>query len=163
MPIDRADDDYIDELEQDLEVDIGMASTDPGTPEKSLFDEEDIAVLNEIKAKRKELLNELSKPGKLIPESTGEKIMLMQLIDGMEKQVFTKTRLKISSKIEEKSNNLAAMVASVLLQTKIERPEVGRPRDLKLDADLKHSNPVPGMGDIGVIPVRYEDVKPKRD
>ena len=67
-------------------------------------------------------------------------------------------RIQRVVKIEENGANLTAMVAAALLQTKIEKPTVSRPRELKLDNSLQHSNPVPGMMDIGVKQVKYEDV-----
>ena len=158
--IDDMDDSYAED------DDLPMASVNVegvvGENSKSLFNQEDQAELNDVRATRIALMKELSKPGQLIPDSTGDKIMLMQLLEGREKAVFQRTRLKIASKIEENGSNLTAMVAAALLQTKIEKPIASRPRDLKLDSSLQHSNPVPGMMDIGVKQVKYEDVVPKR-
>ena len=158
----------IDDMDDSYAEDEGlpMASADDGDGSgdttRSLFNPEDQAELNDVRATRIALMKELSKPGQLIPDSTGDKIMLMQLLEGREKAVFQRTRLRIASKIEENGANLTAMVAAALLQTKIEKPTVSRPRELKLDNSLQHSNPVPGMMDIGVNQVKYEDVVPKR-
>lgn len=153
--IDNFDEDCTED--EELPMDGGSVGS-----QKSLFDPKDQQELDDIRAKRIALMNELSKPDKPIPDSTGDKIMLMQLLEGREKAVFQRTRLKIASKIEENGANLTAMVAAALLQTKIEKPTVSRPRELKLDSSLQHSNPVPGMMEIGVSNVRYEDVVPKR-
>lgn len=159
--IDDMDEGYVED--DDLPMASAGDGGGSGGETKSLFTPEDQAELNDVKATRIALMKELSKPGQLIPESTGDKIMLMQLLEGREKAVFQRTRLKIASKIEENGANLTAMVAAALLQTKIEKPTVSRPRELKLDNSLQHSNPVPGMMDIGVKQVRYEEVVPKRE
>lgn len=154
---DREEDQYFDDDEVTNGDGGGQGSGKP------LFSSEDQEELDSVRKTRIALMNELSKPGKLIPDSTGDKIMLMQLLDGREKAVIQKTRLKISAKTEENATNLTSMVAAVLLQTKVTRPEIQRPRELKLDNALKHSNPVPGMMEIGTVQVRYEDVVPKKE
>lgn len=157
MSLDDFDDrDPTDDLDDDL-VNV-LPSADSSQP---LFDEADQAELDDIRSVRMRLMSTLSTAEKPIPESSAEKIMLMQLIDGREKAVMTKKRLRIASKMENSASNLAALVAATLLDTKIERPPIQRPSNLSLDSNLKHSKPVPGMMDVGTVPVRYDDIVQK--
>lgn len=128
---------------------------------KALFDAEEETELSDIQAIRKDLTNLLIKDetGKLkVPEKTADKVLLAQLLDGRERQVLTKARLKIASKSEENAQDLRANVAEVLRAFK-SSAKPATPGDRNIPEEiLKAVTPVPGEMSIGNIPMSIDEI-----
>ncbi len=128
---------------------------------KALFDEAEETELSDIQAIRKDLTNLLvrDETGKLkVPEKTADKVLLAQLLDGRERQVLTKARLKIASKTEENAQDLRASVAEAL-RTFRTSAKPATPNDRIIPEEILNSiTPVPGEMSIGNIPMSIDEI-----
>lgn len=127
----------------------------------ALFDEGDEQELNDVQRIRKELTTLLitDESGKMkVPGSTSDKVLLAQLLDGRERQVMTKSRLKIAAKTEENNGNLADAIAKTLRGFK-SAPKLALPIDREIPAELLQIDVVPGEMDIGNLPMSINDLR----
>lgn len=127
----------------------------------ALFDDEDAASLREIQDLRKQLTNKLTRTedGKLfVPDKTSDKVLLAQLIDGTERLIMTKARLKISSKTEEALGDLNDVVCQALkgFHARARIPATAEERTIP--ADYLKIDDVPGEMDIGNIPMTMAEI-----
>lgn len=129
---------------------------------KSLFDEKDADALEEIQDIRAGLTNLLTRDeeGKLrVPDKTSDKVLLAQLLDGRERLIMTKTRLKSIEKEAESAGNLADVVAKALHSFKaVSKPATASEREIP--AEYLAIQDVPGEMEIGNLPLSIEKINP---
>lgn len=127
----------------------------------ALFDDEDADSLREIQNLRKQLTDKLTKTedGRLfVPDKTSDKILLAQLIDGRERLIMTKARLKISSKTEETLGDLNDIVCQALKGFHARARVPATAEERSIPAEYLKIEDVPGEMDIGNIPMTMDEI-----
>ena len=147
-----------------LDVELSEESLGNNPAARSaLFDEHEESELQDIQNIRKNLTSLLitGEDGKMkIPGSTSDKVLLAQLLDGRERQVLTKARLKIASKAEENTGNLADVVAKALRGFKTVA-RAALPSEREIPGELLQIDVVPGEMEIGNLPMTIDDLRPE--
>lgn len=126
-----------------------------------VFDEVDKARIDKVQNLREELIGLLTKDesGKTrIPGSTSDKVLLAALLDGTDRVVLTKARLKAASKENESLGNLAGAVAQALKSFNVSKARTSSLESRDLPGDFKLIDPVPGEMDIGLLPMTSSDL-----
>lgn len=105
---------------------------------------------------RKRVIDELMKEG--IPKGTSDKVLLIQALDGIDKAVFTKVKLKNEDKAnknEEERNRI--LVTSALAQYKANQANHVR-TGMPDTSNLPKVDLVPDQTYIGTQNLTYEDI-----
>lgn len=89
-----------------------------------------------------------------LPGEKEDKSLLIQLLDGMDREIMTRGRMKAASKEASQFANAAAMVANSLLKHKVGPPAN---RAVELPSSIPEVEAVPGEKDDGMILLRKED------
>ena len=115
--------------------------------------------LHRTQSVRRQLVNDLMKDQK-IGDNIEKANLLVKVLDGMDKQVGTKAKLRIAKKSTDKTNNMAAMVAALLngdmslpLPTNVPKVDTAKPLDYVVD------NYVPGEKDLGRVVITMDELK----
>lgn len=82
----------------------------------SVFSLEDEARLNLTQQTREKIIRDLTKEGK-IPEQTSDRVILMQALDGMDRTVLAKTKIKSDDRAQQQQNAATSLIAKLLTQT----------------------------------------------
>lgn len=104
----------------------------------------------------------------MVPESTRDQMLLVQALDGTDRQVLQRARLKSDNKA---ANNMAALAAELLKQVNVNTPpplpaETQARKAPSIPTELEDIKLVPGETDIGEHGLTYEtfmqgEIKPK--
>lgn len=86
----------------------------------SVFSLEDEARLNLTQQTREKIIRDLTKEGK-IPEQTSDRVILMQALDGMDRTVLAKTKIKSDDRAQQQQNAATSLIAKLLTQTSVVR------------------------------------------
>ncbi len=115
--------------------------------------------LHRTQSVRRQLVTDLMKDQK-IGDNIEKANLLVKVLDGMDKQVGTKAKLRIAKKSTDKTNNMAAMVAALLngdmslpLPTNVPKVDTTKPLDYVVD------NYVPGEKDLGRVVITMDELK----
>ncbi len=115
--------------------------------------------LHRTQSVRRQLVTDLMKDQK-IGDNIEKANLLVKVLDGMDKQVGTKAKLRIAKKSTDKTNNMAAMVAALLngdmslpLPTNVPKVDTAKPLDYVVD------NYVPGEKDLGRVVITMDELK----
>lgn len=127
--------------------------------ENSVFVTDEQIDLNLTQSVRRNLVMQLTKDEK-IGDDIEKANLLLKTLEGMDKQVGTKAKLRIANKATDKTNNMAAVVAALLngdislpMPTNIPRVDTTKPLDYVVD------NYVPGEKDLGRVAITMDDLK----
>lgn len=127
---------------------------------EGLYTQDEAARLIEINQLRGKLLNLLtqSETGSLvIPEKAPDKMLMMALIDGSEKQVITKVKLRAAKKAMDKESESADLVAKALMAFRPSPVVPAAAIERELPKDFDYDSPdIPGQTDIGNIQISPE-------
>lgn len=146
----------------DIELTEEAVGNNPAA-RSAIFDEKDTVELDDIQKLRKDLTKILTtnEEGKLkIPEKSADKVLLAQLLDGSERLIMTKARLKVASKTTDELGNLADAVAKTLRGFK-PSTIAALPTDRDIPAEYLRIDVVPGEMDIGNLPMSIDDLVTK--
>lgn len=121
-----------------------------------VFSLDDKRVLDENRKLRRKLISLLTDGDKL-PENKSDKAMLINLMNGLDSEIISRARLKVSAKANETTSNLTSLVAQALMQYRPDQHEEHTPRILELPSDVKIEDLVPGEMDIGNIVISIEE------
>jgi hypothetical protein len=103
---------------------------------------------------RESIVKELMKDGKA-PEDTGGRILLMQALDGIDRTVIGKAKIKVDENNSKNQQQMTSMVAKLL--TSVTTPRSTEPRrPAVLDAEFIVRDKVEGESDIGVQSLTYK-------
>lgn len=115
--------------------------------------------LNLTQSVRRKLVMELTKDEK-IGDDIEKANLLLKTLEGMDKQVGTKAKLRIAKKSTDKTNNMAAVVAALLngdmtlpMPTNLPKVDTAKPLDYVVD------NYVPGERDLGRVTISMDELK----
>ena len=132
----------------------------PAPQSDGAFTSDDIATLNETRRLRKQLNGQLTQGGKL-PEDKSDKILLTNLINGLDAEVLSRARVKVAAKTEEAMTDVRNLVAQALLRHNTARPVQVTHKDLEPPTHVSFRETVPGETDIGFINLTIEDIEEK--
>lgn len=121
-----------------------------------VFSLDDKRVLDENRKLRRKLISLLTDGDKL-PEDKSDKAMLINLMNGLDSEIISRARLKVSAKANETTSNLTSLVAQALMQYRPDQHEEHAPRILELPSDITIEDLVPGEMDIGNIVISIEE------
>ena len=127
--------------------------------ENKVFVSDEQIDLNRTQAVRRQLVTDLMKDDK-IGDNIEKANLLVKVLDGMDKQVGTKAKLRIAHKAADTTNNMAAMVAAMLngdmtLPIRNDLPVVDTTKPLDYVVDKY----VPGEKDLGRVVISMDDLK----
>lgn len=127
--------------------------------EDSVFIGDEQIDLNLSQSIRRNLVMQLTKDEK-IGNDIEKANLLLKALEGMDKQVGTKAKLRIAKKSTDKTNNMAAVVAALLhgdisipMPTNIPKVDTTKPLDYVVD------NYVPGEKDLGRVTITMDELK----
>jgi uncharacterized membrane protein YcgQ (UPF0703/DUF1980 family) len=114
----------------------------------------------ELSLKTRELIiKDLTKGGKL-PEDTSSRTFLVAALDGLDRTVLSKAKLKSDDSAQKTQAEASKMIAQLLTHVD-SRPKVRRTTDdLVLDMEV---TPLPGETDIGVKSFTYSEMMPPQE
>ena len=127
--------------------------------EDKVFVSDEQIDLNRTQAVRRQLVTDLMKEDGIVKDIEKANL-LVKVLDGMDKQVGTKAKLRLTAKSTESTTNMAAMVAALLngdmnLPTRQDSPIV----DVSKPLDHKVLNYVPGERDLGRVTISMDEIK----
>lgn len=132
----------------------------PAEKADGVFTAEDLAILNENRRLRRSLIGCLTN-GNKIPEDKADKAMLIQLINGMDAEVISRTRVKVAAKSEEALTDVRNLVAQALLQHNTRHITPIALSDLEPPSHIKGKELVFGETEIGTINLTMDDIEEK--
>ncbi len=124
----------------------------PVAAKDSIYEASEDSILVENRILRQQLIKLLvtGESGQLqVPKSTSEKVLLDQLLNGVDKEVTTRAKLRIASKTSDELGNLAGAVAKALRSHNVTKSCHAAAENRVLPANIKVYDPVPGEMDIG--------------
>lgn len=121
-----------------------------------LFDEEDAQALAANRLIRRTLVRALTE-GNKVPESNSDKSLLLGLMDGIDREILGRARLKIAAKSEENNSNMTAFAAQILKNHTSGATRVPGNRVLDLPDTVRLDNPIPGELDDGLVPITFDN------
>lgn len=131
------------------------------TPESIDVSSEDLMILETTRRVRTNLIKKLTLNGEKIPEDKSDKAFLVALMDGADKQVFTKAKIKAAEGGTDAINNLTDLATKVLLNRRhlVRAP---RPYEALTEPEgVTFRPPAPGETDIGLKPLTLADIQEK--
>lgn len=134
-------------------------------PVKDIFytpEEDDILTQNRVL--RQQLVNLLVKDegGKLvIPGKSADKILLDQLLNGVDKDVHMRAKLRIATKANDNLSDMRAMTAKLLLSHRNQARDTAPESARVLDDSFIPTDVVPGETSQGVETFSIDEFLPK--
>lgn len=120
---------------------------------EELLDADDARRLELTQTIREKYIIEMDERG--IPEKTGELVFLVQLLDGMDKSVLNKSKIKIEDQANKTESSTAKLIADVLLKHKVSQ-SIERDVTPELPSDLPTPVVVEGELDQTISELNYQ-------
>lgn len=129
---------------------------------QSLFDPKEAEILNEVQDVRYRIVKTLTENDEL-PESDEDRQFLLKAMDGLERTILTKAKIKSDDRQNQAREDVIEMVASVLKKINFqnEGKSIEGNRALQLDSSMQITDIVPGEMDIGIKSQSYEEFMKK--
>jgi len=128
------------------------------TNSEQTFSPEDQDLLNKTQSIRISIAQKLTQSNP-IPEDSDEKRLLVQVLDGIDKQVLMKTKIKSDDQNQKTQQHTANVIAELLLKTNKAMIEAPIDNSAKLLSDnYKPDTIVPGQLDTGCIEVDPQEI-----
>lgn len=124
----------------------------------SIFDPTDASILNEVQDVRYRIVQTLAGDNKL-PDSEEDRLFLLKAMDGLERTILTKAKIKSDDVRNRNNEDMIDMVTNVLKQINFqhENAPINTNRQLRLDDSMKIIDIVPGEMDMGIKQETYEE------
>ena len=115
---------------------------------------EEQRLLNLTLTTREKVINHLMSQG--VPTKTSDQIFLVSILDGLDRTVLTKAKIKADKDDNEEKSRIQDMVANVLLHSNDLRviDNINTPKELSKEYEV--IDLVPGETDIGQQDLSYE-------
>ncbi len=123
----------------------------------SAIELDDKELLSLTTSVRKQIVQKLTTGGSL-PEDSGSRIFLMQALDGIDKQVMQKAKIKNEEAAIKNQEATSNMVAAILLKTTRTTNMVPNSAPRELPPNIGSAPTVPGQTEIGVINIDPKDI-----
>lgn len=123
-----------------------------------LFTEKEVLLLDYSISTREQIIRTLVAEGKA-PDKTSDKVLLTQLLDGMDRAIHTKAKLKIESSTTQQQEQTTAMLGELL--RRIDPKEYvsqghGINTNRDIPATIMVTDRLPGEMDIAPAQLTYE-------
>jgi hypothetical protein len=116
---------------------------------------EDKARLNLTLGVRERIIKSLTDEGRL-PTSMEDRAFLLQALDGMDRTVLAKTKIKNDDKNSRAQQENARTIANILSKIPLKNTQPNADRLTELPEHIVVSDPVPGEKDLGTQVLNYE-------
>jgi hypothetical protein len=120
-----------------------------------VIEQEDKARLNLTLSVRERIIRNLTDDGKL-PSSMDDRAFLLQALDGMDRTVLSKSKIKADDKNNKSQQENAKMIAGILSRIPLKNTQSDFTRSIELPKEVTVNDPVPGEKDIGNQVLNYE-------
>lgn len=121
-----------------------------------IMDMKDKARLELTLNTRERIINSLVGNGKL-PESMEDRDFLLKTLDGMDRTVLSKAKIKVEDKAAQGQQASARMIGDILSRLSVNNNLDGKRNSPELGEEFKISNIVPGETEIGSIPIELSN------
>jgi hypothetical protein len=123
----------------------------------ALFTEREQQLLDYTIEKRYSIIDKLT-AGDAAPEKSSDKILVGQLLDGLDKAIHTKAKLNIDNDSNKKQDEINSIIGNLLTQIDPKRYVTanGYNSNHSLPKDLRLEDPVAGETDITPVTRTYE-------
>lgn len=111
----------------------------------SVFSLDDEARLNLTQSTREKIIRDLTKDGK-IPGETSDRVILMQALDGMDRTVLAKTKIKSDDRAQQQQTAATSLIAQLLTQTSVVRKK----KTIQEITDVEIETPLLVEGELSV-------------
>ncbi len=118
-----------------------------------LLGEDDSRRLELTQRIREKYITEMEEEGR--PEKTSELVFLIQLLDGMDKSVLNKSKIKIEDQANKSESATAQLIADVLFKHRV-TTNVKRDVTPELPNDLPAPDVVEGELEQGISDLNYD-------
>lgn len=124
---------------------------------RSIFDTKEAGILDELIDVRYRIVQKFTS-GDEIPTDEEDRQFLLKAMDGLERTILAKAKIKSDDRHNQNQEDMVDMVASVLKQIQFVEKEkvVEGQRQLQLDSSLQPTHVVPGEMDIGIKEQTFE-------
>lgn len=128
-------------------------------PTSSQLEQLDQEMIELARKTRVLVVNQLTKNGTEVPKGQSEQMTLMQAVDGLDKQAFSKAKLKLEEKEASNKEEINALLAATLSRINVKKTlDARRTNAVTLDMDVE-LHEVPGETEYGVLPIRQEELE----
>jgi hypothetical protein len=128
------------------------------TDSEQTFSPEDQNILNKTQSIRINIAERLTQSNP-VPADSDEKRLLIQVLDGMDKQVLMKTKIKADDQNQKTQQHTASIIAELLLKTNKAIIEAPLDNSVKLLSDsYKLDTIVPGQLDTGCVEIDPQEI-----
>jgi hypothetical protein len=122
------------------------------------FSPEDQDLLNKTQSIRIRIAENLTQSNP-VPGDSDEKRLLVQVLDGIDKQILMKTKIKSDDQNQKTQQHTATIIAELLLKTNKAMVEAPIDHSAKLLSDAyKPSAIVPGQLDTGFVEIDPQEI-----
>lgn len=126
-----------------------------------IFTSEENEILTENRRLRQMLIGILTKDetGKTrVPGSTSDKVLLDSLLNGVDKEITTRAKLRVATKANDTTANLLALATSALTSHKVPARRHATPEERTMPDNIVVDNPIAGETTIGVKTFELNDI-----
>ena len=129
--------------------------------ETSVFTAEEVAELTSVQRVRLQLINKLTNNGTEVPAGSADKVLLGNILDGVDRQALTRAKLRSDKEDAKNNQNDLRVLAEALktMDTRNYRP-VATTEQRTMPLTLEHRPFVPGEMDITNEPLTAQQIIP---
>lgn len=129
---------------------------------QSLFDLKEAEILNEVQDVRYRIVKKFTANDEL-PEADEDRQFLLKAMDGLERTILTKAKIKSDDRQNQAKEDVIEMVASVLKKINFVDQEkiIEGNKSRQLDSSMQITDIVPGEMDIGIKQQSFEEFAKK--
>lgn len=122
---------------------------------ESIFDQIDEERLEKAQVIRQKIIDAMTNDGQEVPESQNDRLFLLQALDGSDKSVFAKSKIRVESRAADNQKQQAAFIGELLLRHRVVDSSLRSEIPLLPD-DIVVDEMVEGETDIGISNLNYE-------
>lgn len=120
-----------------------------------IMDVKDQARLELTLTTRENIINSMLKKG--LPESPEDRDFLMKSLDGLDRTVLSKTKLKLEDKAAQGQQETTKLIGDILKRFSATKINSVREENVILDNSFTVTDPVAGEDHIGVSNMTYDE------
>ena len=127
---------------------------DAAVSSEDLIDQQDLVNTQDI---RRKVISTVMKGGQ-IPADVEDRRYLFMALDGIDKQILTRRKVKAEERASQTKTATANLIADILLQTQNRSKQIpAEPAKTNLDENY-HTQTVPGQLDVGTINIAIDQI-----
>ncbi len=123
----------------------------------TLFTDQDQQDLQKTQDIRRKIVDQMFVNNR-VPNDAEDRDLLMKALESMDKQVLSRAKIKSDDQANKDQKNVANVIAGLLLKTKVVASTQESTTNTQLPASVTLENDVPGLKELGSIPVDIKDV-----